>query len=142
MEVKVSSAGYLTNIEVLDLINERKQQRNKRHEHDFKQNVTLIENEVLKYFKVHDKEKYSSNDIKLMLTNIKNLNLDIKETELMTIANLIPTRIVELHACIDDIENRLKETNINNLLDTIKQSLNIKDEDDEEDDDNKEMNES
>ena len=129
MEVKVSNAGYLTNIEVLDLINERKQQRSNRVDQD-KQNVVLIESEVSRYFQRHDKEKYSSNDIKQMLSNIKKLNLDLKETELLTIANLIPIRAVELHLCIDDIENRLKENDIDNILDVIKQSLNIKNDDD------------
>ena len=129
MEVKVSNAGYLTNIEVLDLINERKQQRSSRADQD-KQNVTLIESEVSRYFQRHDKEKYSSSDIKQMLSNIKKLNLDLKETELLTIANLLPTRAVELHICVDDIENRLNESDIDNILDVIKQSLNIKDDDD------------
>jgi DNA-directed RNA polymerase subunit F len=68
-----------------------------------------------------------------MLSNVKKLNLDLKETELLSIANLIPTKIVELHVCIDDIENRLKDTDITNLLDVIKQSLNIKDDEDNED---------
>jgi DNA-directed RNA polymerase subunit F len=132
MEVKITNAGYLTNIEVLDLINERKLNRSKRQDQD-KHNITLIETEVSRYFQVHDKEKYTSNDIKAMLSNVKKLNLDLKETELLSIANLIPTKIVELHVCIDDIENRLKDTDITNLLDVIKQSLNIKDDEDNED---------
>ena len=132
MEVKITNAGYLTNIEVLDLINERKSNRSRRQDQD-RHNITLIETEVSRYFQVHDKEKYTSNDIKAMLSNVKKLNLDLKETELLSIANLIPTKIVELHVCIDDIENRLKDTDITNLLDVIKQSLNIKDDEDNED---------
>jgi len=135
MEVKISNAGYLTNIEVLDLINERKQHRNSKQEQD-KQNITLIENKVTRYFQVHDKAKYSSNDIKEMLSNIKKLNLDLKETELLTIANLIPTKTVELHVCIDDIENRLKESDIINILDIIKTTLKINDEEEDNNDNN------
>lgn len=134
MEVKISNAGFLTNIEVLELINERKQNRNTKQEHD-KQNITLIENEVTRYFQVHDKAKHLSKNIKEMLCNIKNLHLNLKENELLTIANLIPTKTVELHVCIDDIENRLKESDLTNILDIIKTTLNINDEDDKNNND-------
>ena len=61
--------------------------------------------------------------------------LDLKENELLTIANLIPTKTVELHVCIDDIENRLKESDLTNILDIIKTTLNINDEDDKNNND-------
>jgi DNA-directed RNA polymerase subunit F len=128
MQIKSSNDGLLTNYEVLDLIKERKAQRDYwRKDTIHLQPRIALENKIQAYMKNSITKSLSFEQIQGLLRQLKQLQLQLTEEEMIQLANLLPTSEVEMYLIVSNAAERLTEDQISVLLETIKSVLPPKD---------------
>eukprot|EP01033_Poteriospumella_lacustris_P016410 gene16410-11733_t len=121
MQVKSTNDGLLTNYEVLDLIKERKAQRDywRKNTIDLQPRIAL-ENKIQQYMKRSANKDLSFEQVKTLLAQLKALKLRLTEEELIQLVNLMPTSEVEMYLIVNNAADRLTEEQSTALLDTIR----------------------
>ena len=101
MEILSTNDGLLTNIEVLELINDRKKTRalfsQSKNEFQTYQDREVIEHETRKYITSHQSAEHDFESIKACLRKLKRMALSLTEGELIQIANHMPSFQVEVY---------------------------------------------
>jgi hypothetical protein len=128
MQVRSANDGLLTNYEVLDLIKERKAQRDywRKNTIDLQPRIAL-ENKIQAYMKQSITKSLSFQQIQGLLQQLKKLQLQLTEEEIVQLANLLPTSEVEMYLIINNAAERLTDDQISVLLETIRSVLPPKD---------------
>lgn len=109
MEVKSSNAGLLTNIEVLELLKERRASSKKSRKQsssssshfdsvDELQSKELLEKHTIKYIESWKSGKaQTSESVGAKLSAVKAMQLGLTEGELIQLSNHFPAHPVEVH---------------------------------------------
>ena len=105
MEVLVANDGLLTNYEVMQLLEQNREDRKKSKQSNFRdQSTVTLEKQVLQYLKnTNDRtSKIKSNQMKEYLRNLKSIcHVDeencLTEAELIQLSNHMPIQPVEVH---------------------------------------------
>ncbi|KAL5261845.1 hypothetical protein ACHWQZ_G007522 [Mnemiopsis leidyi] len=125
MDVVNPCAALLSNYEVYLILKETRAEQKKIRNNFAKanlRNLSTIAYETLKYFENLSPCRFSSeNIIPDFVRSVKEYNLS--KSELVQLINMRPTTHVELHAIIEECEDRYSENQIAALLDVIKVHL-------------------
>lgn len=89
MEVKSKNDGILTNKEVYDLLNQKKKKES-------------IQNDVIKYLSKCPTINCSIDSFREYCLKIDKLNLNLSESEIVQMTNLIPIRDVEMYLIVSE----------------------------------------
>jgi len=126
MEVVNPCCALLSNYEVYNLLKETRADYKKLKNNFAKKNLrnaNTVAYETLKYFENVSSCRFSSEDtIPDFIHTVEHLSLS--KAELLQLVNLRPTTHVELHAVLEECEERYSEDQIAVLLETIRVKLN------------------
>eukprot|EP00116_Pleurobrachia_bachei_P008833 sb/3469095/ len=125
MDVVNPCAALLSNYEVYKILKETREEQKKIRNNIMKnnlRNLNTIAYETLKYFENVSPCRYSTDSaIPEFVESVKEYQLS--KSELLQLVNLRPTTHVELHAVIEECEERYTETQIASLLDYVRVHL-------------------
>eukprot|EP01031_Cornospumella_fuschlensis_P039627 gene39627-48243_t len=127
MEVKTSNDGLLTNLEVVELIKERRRLRihnsaEKSLQIDA-QHREFVEQQLIKFVDSNKAGHVSLAFMHRILAKIKKLGCGLTESEMVQIANLLPESDVELYLIVENIEERLSSEQQEGLKQLIREAL-------------------
>lgn len=126
MEVVNPCCALLSNYEVYNLLKETRADYKKLKNNFAKKNLrnaNTVAYETLKYFENVSSCRFSSEEtIPDFIHSVQHLSLS--KAELLQLVNLRPTTHVELHAVLEECEERYSEDQIAGLLETIREKLN------------------
>ena len=121
MEVLSHNDGLLTNVEVLELLEERRASRTLAPHHNVAlQDREHVELQTIRYIKSSMVKDTTSHSAIKGLNAIKKLKLDLTEGEMIQIANHVPICEVEIHAIVEECTDRLTSDQITELLSVVK----------------------
>jgi homoaconitase/3-isopropylmalate dehydratase large subunit len=121
MEVLSHNEGLLTNVEVLELLEERRASRALAPHHNVAlQDREHVELQTIRYIKSSMVKDTTSPSAIKGLNAIKKLKLDLTEGEMIQIANHVPTCEVEIHAIVEECSDRLTSDQVTELLSVVK----------------------
>lgn len=103
MQVKSGNDGLLTNYEVLDLLKERKENRDYWRKNTIELQARIaLENRFQAYMKQSSTRSLSFDQMKDLMVQLKALKLKLSEEEMIQLANLLPTSEVEMYLVRDN----------------------------------------
>ena len=109
--------GLLTNLEVLEILEERRRVRPLgAHNNVALQDREQVELGTIRYLKSSAAKATTSETMLSCLNAIKRLRLGLTEGEMVQLANHVPVCEVEVHAIVEDCADRLSSDQINSLL--------------------------
>lgn len=116
-EVRSLDHGLLTNLEVLEILEERRRVRPLgAHNNVALQDREQVELGTIRYLKSSAAKATTSETMLSCLNAIKRLRLGLTEGEMVQLANHVPVCEVEVHAIVEDCADRLSSDQINSLL--------------------------
>ena len=124
MEVLSRNDGLLTNREVLDSLEERRARREvAAHNNIALQDREQVELNALRYLKASTAKDATSETVVAGLNAIKKLKLELTEGEMVQLANHVPVSEVEIYAIVEECAERLDASQVELLLQTIRETL-------------------
>lgn len=115
MDILDTCCAHLSNREVLELL--RNNMSNKQT------NLATIIYETISYLNTTPAATYSMEKMNKFLSQLKEMKLDITKSERLLLLNLKPENESELHVIIDNIEERLQESQREELLNLVSNIL-------------------
>ncbi|XP_014231449.1 DNA-directed RNA polymerase III subunit RPC9 [Trichogramma pretiosum] len=118
MEVVNDRAAFLTNYEVYDVLNSIKASKTKSKGES---QLATITYSTIKYLEDTPCKDQTADKITGFMTAVESFKLS--KSEKLTILNLFPTTVLELHLLIEDCEERFNEEEEEKLLMIIAEHL-------------------
>lgn len=122
MEVVKSCSAYLSNYEVLDLLQNMKSQKKQKMNQ-----LATIAYQTIRYLEDTPCKKQTPEKIREFLRAMQPFNLT--KCEKLTLLNLCPTTPLEIQLIVEDSEDRLTEKDVETVLQTI---ANLREDEDQE----------
>lgn len=126
MEVHSRNDGRITNVELLELLEERKDtlSRISIASAVFKSR-NMMEERTIKYLKGSTMGAATSEMVNACFQRFKERDWDLAEAELLQIANHVPTCEPEMYMVIEQCESRFSEDEVREILGVIKECFKI-----------------
>lgn len=122
MEVLKECTAYLSNHEVLNILQGMKSSKKQNSE----QQLATITYQTVKYLENIPSSKQSPEKIRSFLKAVESFKLT--KCEKLTLLNLCPKTALEIQLIVEDSEDRLSEEEVASLLQVIADNLEGKDE--------------
>ncbi|XP_046424912.1 DNA-directed RNA polymerase III subunit RPC9 [Neodiprion virginianus] len=114
MELQKACVGYLSNYEVLEILQGAKSNKQHRKPHN---QLATISYQTIRYLEDTPSKKHTPESITGFLKAVQAFKLT--KCEKLTLLNLCPTTALEIQLVIEDSEERLTEDEVNSLLQVI-----------------------
>eukprot|EP01041_Mallomonas_annulata_P003087 gene3087-6057_t len=117
MEIVSHNDGLLTNVEVLDHLQNTKNAQKSHVFHADLHNREIIEAQVVKYSRQTSRRNTTTSAQQLCFAKeLKKLNIDLTEAEILQVLNECPQHAVEIHLIIEECEDRFTEEQVESML--------------------------
>ena len=114
MNIISANDGLLSNIEVLELLKERKTISN--------DDYYIVQKQIIQYIS-NATPIMTEDSSKLFVTEMKKANFSLHEAEYIQLLNHCPTTTVELHLIIEECAERFTEEDTDFMLRLVKELL-------------------
>ena len=126
MEVHSKNDGRITNVELLEILEERKEKRSKRPGGSMAlKSRDMMEERTIKYLKESTMGAATSEMVNACFQRFKEQKWDLTEAELLQIANHVPKCEPEIYMIIEQCEARFSEDDVKEILDVIEECFKL-----------------
>ena len=126
MEVHSKNDGRITNAELLEILEERRESRPKRMSNSLAlKGRDMMEERTIKYLRESTMGAATSEMVNACFERFKAREWDLTEADLLQIANHVPTCEPEIYMIIEQCEVRFNESEIKEILAVIKECFKL-----------------